>query len=51
MSETESVGGVTVYVVENPSLIATAASQGMNGTLAMCSSGRPTVAVVTLLGQ
>lgn len=51
MSETESVGGVTVYVVENPSLIATAASQGMNGTLVMCSSGRPTVAVVTLLGQ
>lgn len=41
----------TVYVVENPSLIAAAASQGMNGALVICSSGRPTVAVVTLLRQ
>lgn len=41
----------TIYVVENPSLIAAAASQGMNGALLICSSGRPTVAVVTLLRQ
>ncbi len=40
-----------VYVVENPSLVAEAARTGWAGPPLVCSSGRPTVAVVTLLRQ
>jgi uncharacterized protein (TIGR02679 family) len=40
-----------VYVVENPSLIAEAARRGWSGPPLVCSSGRPTVAVATLLRQ
>jgi uncharacterized protein (TIGR02679 family) len=43
--------GSTVYVVENPSLLAAAAESGPDGPVVVCSSGRPTVAVVTLLRQ
>jgi len=44
--------GEHVYVVENPSLVAEAAARGWAGRPALvCSSGRPTVAVVTLLRQ
>ncbi|MGH9180086.1 MAG: TIGR02679 family protein [Acidimicrobiales bacterium] len=40
------------YVVENPSLVAEAARMGWSGRPPLiCSSGRPTVAVVTLLRQ
>jgi uncharacterized protein (TIGR02679 family) len=39
------------YVVENPSLVAEAAGVGWNGPPLLCSSGRPTVAVVTLVRQ
>ncbi|HVM01514.1 MAG TPA: TIGR02679 family protein [Acidimicrobiales bacterium] len=40
------------YVVENPSLVAEAARTGWTGRPPLvCSSGRPTVAVVTLLRQ
>jgi len=39
------------YVVENPSLVAEAARTGWSGPPLVCSSGRPTVAVVTLLRQ
>lgn len=39
------------YVVENPSLVATAASRNWTGPPLICSSGRPTMAVVTLLRQ
>jgi uncharacterized protein (TIGR02679 family) len=39
------------YVVENPAIIATAAARRWNGPLIVCSSGRPSVAVVTLLRQ
>jgi uncharacterized protein (TIGR02679 family) len=39
----------TAYVVENPSLIADAATRGWTGPPLICSSGRPSVAVVTLL--
>jgi uncharacterized protein (TIGR02679 family) len=41
----------TAYVVESPSLVAEAASCGWSGPPLICSSGRPTVAVVTLLRQ
>lgn len=41
----------SAYVVENPSLVAEAASAGWSGPPLVCSSGRPTVAVVTLLRQ
>jgi len=41
----------TAYVVENPSLLAFAASLSWAGPPLVCSSGRPTVAVVTLLRQ
>lgn len=41
--------GVTAYVVENPSLVAEAARTGWSGPPLVCSSGRPTVAVVTLV--
>ena len=43
--------GQTAYVVENPSLIAEAARRGWSGPPLVCSSGRPTVAVVTLVRQ
>jgi uncharacterized protein (TIGR02679 family) len=39
------------YVVENPSVIAEAARQRWGGPPIVCSSGRPTVAVSTLLRQ
>ena len=39
------------YVVENPSLVAEAARRGWSGPPIVCSSGRPTVAVSTLLRQ
>jgi len=39
------------FVVENPSLVAEAAAEGWEGPPLVCSSGRPTVAVVTLLRQ
>ena len=40
-----------VYVVENPSLLVAAAAAGWPAAPIVCSSGRPTVAVVTLLRQ
>jgi uncharacterized protein (TIGR02679 family) len=43
--------GSVVYVVENPALLAEAAARGWTGPPLVCSSGRPTVAVVTLLRQ
>jgi uncharacterized protein (TIGR02679 family) len=39
------------YVVENPSLLSHAAAAGWTGPPIICSSGRPTVAVVTLIRQ
>lgn len=39
------------YVVENPSLLAEAAARQWHGPPLVCSSGRPTFAVVTLLRQ
>jgi uncharacterized protein (TIGR02679 family) len=38
-------------VIENPALIATAAARRWSGPLIVCSSGHPSVAVVTLLRQ
>ncbi|HUD16890.1 MAG TPA: TIGR02679 family protein [Acidimicrobiales bacterium] len=38
-----------LYVVENPSVISDAASRGWAGPPIACSSGRPSVAVVTLI--
>jgi uncharacterized protein (TIGR02679 family) len=43
--------GGLVCVVENPSLVAAAASRGWTGPPLVCSSGRPTVAVVALVRQ
>lgn len=43
--------GSCAFVFENPSLIAEAAARGWSGPPLVCSSGRPTVAVVTLLRQ
>jgi uncharacterized protein (TIGR02679 family) len=40
-----------VYVVENPSIIAAGSARGWSGPPLVCSSGRPTVAVLTLLRQ
>jgi uncharacterized protein (TIGR02679 family) len=40
-----------LYVVENPSLLSSAASGGWTGPPIVCSSGRPSVAVVTLIRQ
>jgi uncharacterized protein (TIGR02679 family) len=40
-----------LYVVENPSLISDAASGGWTGPPIVCSSGRPSVAVITLIRQ
>jgi hypothetical protein len=39
------------FVVENPSVVAEAAGRMWSGPVLVCSSGRPTVAVVTLLRQ
>lgn len=39
------------YLVENPSLLSAAARAGWQGPPLICSSGRPTVAVVTLVRQ
>lgn len=39
----------TAFVVENPALVAEAAAAGWTGPVLVCSSGRPTVAVVQLL--
>jgi uncharacterized protein (TIGR02679 family) len=39
------------YVVENPSLLSSAAAEKWTGPPIICSSGRPTVAVVTLIRQ
>lgn len=45
-------GESVAFVVENPSVIAEAAHQGWaDGPVLMCSSGRPTVAVVTMVRQ
>ena len=41
----------SAYVVENPSLIAAAAALGWTAPPLICSSGRPTMAVVTLIRQ
>jgi uncharacterized protein (TIGR02679 family) len=38
-----------LYVVENPSVISDAAARGWAGPPIVCSSGRPSVAVVTLI--
>jgi uncharacterized protein (TIGR02679 family) len=43
--------GAAAFVFENPALIAEAAAGGWEGPPLVCSSGRPTVAVVTLLRQ
>lgn len=43
--------GACAFVVENPSLLAEAVAAGWTGPLLVCSSGRPTVAVLTLLRQ
>lgn len=43
--------GATAYVVENPSLVAEAARRPWTGPPLVSSSGRPTVAVVTLVRQ
>lgn len=40
-----------VFVVENPSLLAFAAAERWAGPPLVCSAGRPTIAVVTLLRQ
>lgn len=39
------------FVVENPAIVAAAANQAWNGPPIICSSGRPSIAVVTLLRQ
>jgi len=41
----------TAYVVENPSLVREAAAAGWCGPPLVCSSGRPSIATVTLLRQ
>jgi uncharacterized protein (TIGR02679 family) len=41
----------SAHIVENPSLLAEAAARPWTGPPVVCSSGRPTVAVVTLLRQ
>ncbi len=43
--------GTAAYVVENPSLLVDAAARGWSGPPLVCSSGRPTIATVTLLRQ
>lgn len=39
------------FVVENPAVVAAAASRNWDGPPIICSSGRPSIAVVTLLRQ
>ena len=39
------------YVVENPAIVAAAANQSWDGPPIICSSGRPSIAVVSLLRQ
>jgi uncharacterized protein (TIGR02679 family) len=39
------------FVVENPALVAAAAGRGWDGPPIVCSSGRPSIAVVTILRQ
>jgi uncharacterized protein (TIGR02679 family) len=43
--------GETAFVVENPALVAAAAARGWDGPPIVCSSGRPSIAVVTILRQ
>ena len=43
--------GRPAYVVENPALVAAASGGGWDGPPIICSSGRPSIAVVTLLRQ
>jgi len=43
--------GGAAFVVENPSLVAEAAAGGWGGPPLLCSSGRPTIAVVSLVRQ
>lgn len=43
--------GGAAFVVENPSLVAEAAGGGWGGPPLLCSSGRPTIAVITLVRQ
>lgn len=43
--------GEVAYVVENPSLLSEAAARRWTGPPLLCSSGRPSIAVVTLLRQ
>jgi uncharacterized protein (TIGR02679 family) len=43
--------GTTALVVENPSILSEANRMGWRGPPIVCSSGRPSVAVVTLLRQ
>jgi uncharacterized protein (TIGR02679 family) len=43
--------GGAAFVVENPSLVAEAAGRGWGGPPLLCSSGRPTIAVITLVRQ
>ncbi len=39
------------FVVENPAIVAAAATQGWDGPPIICSSGRPSIAVVALIRQ
>lgn len=41
----------SAFVVENPAIVAAAASQSWDGPPIICSSGRPSIAVVSLLRQ
>ncbi len=41
----------SAFVVENPAIVAAAASQAWDGPPIICSSGRPSIAVVSLLRQ
>jgi Protein of unknown function C-terminus (DUF2399) len=41
----------TAFVVENPAVVATAAAREWDGPPIVCSSGRPSVAAVTILRQ
>lgn len=43
--------GQVCHVVENPSVLSAAVARGWSGSPLICSSGRPSVAVVTLIRQ
>lgn len=43
--------GRRAFVVENPAIVAAAANKGWDGPPIICSSGRPSIAVVSLLRQ